>query len=73
MAAIQQSFRTGGTSERPLPAPPSTSSTSSPRWSGVSITTNQTENGDRDGGGGQENMAEGGDQGEILLAPPETA
>ncbi len=65
MAAIHQQFRSsGGSGERPLPAPPA-----SPRWSGVTV-GGQSENGDHSTHDQSENA---GDPNDILVAPPESA
>jgi hypothetical protein len=70
MAAIQQNYRNSavGTGERPLPTPPSASA----RWSGLGVST---ENGTNLGIGNGEGSQDKGeaDQGDILVAPPESA
>ena len=66
MAAIHQQFRSsGGSGERPLPAPPA-----SPRWSGVTVDGGQSENGsnDRDRDQPDNDQADS-----ILVAPPESS
>ena len=65
MAAIHQQFRSsGGSGERPLPAPPA-----SPRWSGVTVGGGQSENGDP----GSQDPPENEQSDNILVAPPESS